>query len=217
MFDFFTRKWLEETKSYKFIIVITIIYLIIYSYNYFILFDYEHFKKILPFATDNSVKQLIHDTKKIIWVFPLLTVLFIFIRIFLNTFCLLLGVYSKNEIISAKQIFKISLLSEFVYIFRDLIGFVYELIYGQKNINEFDGSLSIYSLIKNTIPSDSWAILPSKSLSIYSLLYLIVLSLLYKSIVRTTFTKSIAFVSIYFFLGFSLWIVVNMSVNLFIK
>ncbi len=206
---------LIEIKIYKSVLVILISYLAIYSFYYFRLFDYDSLKKVLSFESEESINQFLTNVKQLSWLFPLFTVLFIFLRILLTTFCMLLGIYSNNESISARKIFKFSLIAECVYVLRDLSKVIYQFIQKGKNVDEYAGSFSIYSLFRDVIPSNSWLILPSKSISIYLLLYLVVLVALYKDTSAKSMAKSISFVLVYYLLGFALWIALNMSYNIY--
>ncbi|MEO8174935.1 MAG: hypothetical protein ABI581_17700 [Sediminibacterium sp.] len=206
------------TKTYVFLVFVLIAYLATYSLYYARLFDYEYLKKAFSFATEDSLKNFMINVKQISWIFPVFTVLFIFMRISLTSFCLLIGTYSDGESIPVKKLFKISLIAELVYVFRDLMKIIYLFFQGETNVDEYAGSFSIYSFFRDHIPANSWITLPAKSISIYFFAYMVTLIMLYKTVSGKSLSKSTSFVSTYYILGFTLWIVLNMSFNnLFVK
>lgn len=202
-------------KKYKIFIFLTIAYLAIYYLYYAKVFDYALANKMTPGVQDDYIRSITKSGKYIGWILVVLTVCFIYVRVFFVSLFLLTGTYLSNTIkITFNNILRIVLAAEFVFLFRDALVIGAALMSDNPDSPVFDASFSLGFLFNQALIEYPYLAYPLKSFSLYLVTYVIVLTLLIKKD-TTGFGNSLKFICSYFGLGFFIWIALVVSFNLY--
>ncbi len=202
-------------KNYKLVFLVAVIYLVLYHLYYAGIFDYLVEKKISIGIQGEYLKGYMKRGQLFLWMMNILTVGMIFIRILFVTLCLLLGtILSKNVKLSFRNLLKIVLLSEFVFLVRDISVISVILISKNPDRPVIDVSLSAGSFFSKFVRDYPMLSMPASSISLYLLVYILVLSfLIYKS--RIAWGSSLKFVCSYYGISYIIWLLLSFSFNLY--
>src|SRR5947208_658541 len=89
---------LHAIKKYKLFIFLTVAYLAIYYLYYAKVFDYVLAKKMTLGVQDEYIRSITKSGKFISWILVVLTVCFIYVRVFFVSLFLLTGTYLSNKV-----------------------------------------------------------------------------------------------------------------------
>lgn len=206
---------IQATRKYKIFIVLTAIYLVLYYFYYARVFDYVVDYKATINAGDEYISGFLKKGKVVNWLLLSLTICFIYIRIFFVSLFLLTGTYlSKNVRISYGNIVKVVLLAEFVFVFRDMLIIGFALLGDNPDKPLFDASFSLDYFLSHWVVQYPYLAFPSRSISLYLVVYIIVLSLLIK-LYKIGFSDSLKFTCSYFGISYIIWLALGVSFNLY--
>lgn len=166
----------------------------------------EHFEQ----RVSNDVLYHILDWRqKWNWLTYALLPLISIIQFSLISLCLYVGVYLLDYPISLSRIFKVVLISEFVFLIPALIKLIwFGLILTNYSLTDlqFYSPLSILQIYDPTYVQ-SWLIYPLSTLNVFELAYWIVLSVLLGKELSQNFDRMFGLVSSTYGIGLFLWVV----------
>ena len=202
-------------KNYKLILLLAIGYFLLYHLYYARLFDYVVDKRVALGAQGEYLKGYIQRGKIFLWLINTLTVVMIFTRILLVTGCLLLGTFLSSKVkVAFRDLLKMVLLSEFVFLVRDTLVITFMLLSKNPDKPVVDASLSAGSVLGRLVREYPVMVLPASSISLYLLGYVLLLSfLLFKR--KVSWGASLKFVCGYFGVGYLVWLLLSLSYNLY--
>jgi hypothetical protein len=202
-------------KKYKIFLLLTLLYLILYYLYYARVFDYVVEHKTSINAQDDYISNYVKKGKVINWLLIILTVCFIYVRVFFVSLFLLTGTYlSKHVRISYSDIVRVVLLAEFVFLLRDMLIIGFTLLSDNPDKPLFDASFSLNFFLNNLLIQYPFMAFPFKSISLYLLAYIIVLTLLIRNY-KTGFKDSLKFTCSYFGISYVIWLALAVSFNLY--
>jgi hypothetical protein len=193
-------------KKYKIFLLLTLLYLILYYLYYARVFDYVVEHKTSINAQDDYISNYVKKGKVINWLLIILTVCFIYVRVFFVSLFLLTGTYS--------DIVRVVLLAEFVFLLRDMLIIGFTLLSDNPDKPLFDASFSLNFFLNNLLIQYPFMAFPFKSISLYLLAYIIVLTLLIRNY-KTGFKDSLKFTCSYFGISYVIWLALAVSFNLY--
>lgn len=202
-------------KNYKLFFLLAIGYFLLYHFYYARLFGYALDKRISMGTQGEYLKGYIKRGEFFLWLMNTLTVCMIFIRILLVTGCLLLGTFLSRKVkVSFRDLLKMALLSEFVFLIRDTLVISFMLLSKNPDRPVVDASLSAGSILGRLVREYPVIVLPASSISLYLLGYILLLSfLLFKR--KVTWGASLKFVCSYFGIGYLVWLLLSLSYTLY--
>ncbi len=207
---------IKATYIYLFLILISsIINYVLQSYiiNDNIYIDY--FQNQLGYE---RILKMVNEQKKWAWLnYALLPVIYL-LKFSLITFWVLCGTIIAGYKITFKSIFKVVLVTEFVWLlpsFTLIIWFgLIETSYTFNDVQYF-APLSLLNLF-NASQLDPWLIFPLKSLNLFEVIYLLVLALGIKKIMKKDYDSALKFTLPVYGSALVVWIlfVTFLSINL---
>jgi hypothetical protein len=202
-------------KNYKLFLLLLVAYLVPHHFYYAKMLDYLVSKKMAIGVGGVDLRSYIQRGQLFGLVMNIMTVSLIFVRIVFVTLCLLLGTFLSNSVkLSFRQLLKAVLLSEFVFLVRDIVVISFMLASKNPDRPVVDASLSAGSLFGGLVKEYPAFALPASSISLYLLGYIFLLSfLLFRQ--RITWWSSLRFVCSYFGVSYIIWICLTVSFNLY--
>ncbi len=199
-------------------IILIISYFFIYYLYYSMVLDYTFIEKLFYFAPKEHILKIVQDAKKNIWAFPSVIIVFVVFRVFFLSAILLMGGFiSENKAISFKLIISILILSEFVFLLRDILIIGTSLLSHDPRNPFIDMSLSIDKLFNSSVISYPGLNIILKSLSVYLAVYFFVTSLLLSIAIRTKLKDSLRFTLTYIGTGYAIWLMLSAGMNLYVS
>jgi hypothetical protein len=166
----------------------------------------------------DRILQMIDTQKKWAWLnYALLPVIYL-VKFSLITFWILCGTIIAGYNTNFKSIFKVVLVAEFVWLLPSLILLVwFGLIDTSYTFNDvqYFAPLSLLNLF-DASQLDSWLIFPLKSLNLFEVIYLLVLALGIKKIMKKDYDSALKFTLPVYGSALVVWIlfVTFLSINL---
>lgn len=200
----------------SFILIIS--YFFIYYLYYSKVLDYSYIEKLFSFAPKEHVAKITKEAKKNILAFPIVVIIFVVLRVAFLSFILLMGSFiNEKKIASYKKIVTILVLSEFVFLFRDFLIIGASLLSRDPHRPSIDLSFSLDKLFSSAIVALPGINIILKSLSLYLVIYFIVVSFLFAIGLGDKFKESLRFTLVYVGTGYIIWIMLNAGANLYIS
>jgi hypothetical protein len=200
-------------------IIITIASLLnILLFNYFINTHnivYNHYSELLSYQ---QLQQLLESQEKWSWLGYAIIPLVILIRTSLVSLCLSIGVffyYTENQV-KFKQLFKITLLGDFIFVLLGYFKFSYFFFvktnYTLQDIQQFYPLSYINFLtIENIEP---WLIYPLQAINLFEIGYFFILVYGLYKLLKNEYLKSFEIVAVSYGTGMVIWVGLIMFLTL---
>ena len=192
--------------------------LIHYSIDYLYLSNdnlfYQSFGEQL--AADR-IEKMIELSRKWQWMGYFLIPLLVLIRISFTSTCIYIGCFFADLIVHFGKLFKIAVLADFVFVLAGLVKVVILIFF--KGIDTMDDlqfqPLSLLELFDRK-SLEPFFIYPFAIISIFELLYWLILAWLLSDIIDQPFTESLKTVSSSYGAGLALWVLftIFLTINL---
>jgi hypothetical protein len=202
-------------KLFKLVVLLTVLYLTGYYFYYGKVLNYVVDQKASLGIQGEYLQKFVKTGNIIRWVLMGLTVILIYVRIFFISLFLLAGTYlSKQVKLSYKEIVRIVLVAEFVFLIRDSLSIVSTVLSPIVSKPIMNASLSLDFIFGKFLLQYPFLAFPVKSISLYLLAYILVLSALMKK-EGVSFSKGLGFTCRYFGVSFFVWLLLVVSFTLF--
>lgn len=205
-------------SSHIFLILVLATWLLNYFYENVLLSDnilVSYFEKQL---SHDKVLEIVNFKKDWDWLNYVTTPLIYVLKISMITFWILCGLIIFGFKISYKELFRVVLISEFIWLLPSTILIIwFGLIDTSYTFNDvqYFAPLSLLSLF-DASQLDSWLIFPLKSLNLFEVIYILVLALGIKKIMKKDYDSALKFTLPVYGSALVVWIlfVTFLSINL---
>ncbi|MDP3434844.1 MAG: hypothetical protein Q8T04_18040 [Bacteroidota bacterium] len=212
-YEYFIR-W----NGWKIFLLLTgITVLTTFTINDFFLTEGLYYQSFGEKLAADRIAKVIELTMKWQWIGYITTSVVIMIRICFAALCIYIGCFLGNFNIKYNDLFKIALVSDFVFVIAALTKL--GILFLFKQVSVLDDlqfqPLSLLELFgKGTV--DSFLIYPYSLISVFELLYWFVLAWLLSHVINRSFFNALKMVALSYGLGLFLWVlfVVFISLNL---
>ncbi len=189
---------------------VLITYAILMIANKYILIDndlyYQHFGEKLSYA---RITEMIQGKENIKWLTFSVSTLLRGLKLVLISFVLLAGCFLANKRTDFVQVFKIVIISEFVFVlqlFTKVIWFgVFHTHYDLVDVHNFS-PLSLINFL-DLLQLEFWQIYPLNLFNLFEALYVIALGYQLKTIIESDFSLSLKLVVVSYGSGLLIWVV----------
>jgi len=197
------------------VLILLTLYLVIY---------YAYYERSFNLASSDTETLKLYNMQestfekhreKVKWLLILFSIIIIAVRISFASVFLLAGTYLNNKVkIGYKKIANTVLLAEFIFIVRDILILLERMIRSHPEKAVFDPSLSLNSFFTDFLTDYPILALPSRSLSLYLLLYIFIIALIIGR-QNLSFRSSLSFTFKYFGLSYFIWITLAVTFSLY--
>jgi hypothetical protein len=165
----------------------------------------------------DRIAKMFEMSQKWQWIGYVFTPIVILIRISFTAICLYIGCFLVNSKIRFKELFKVALIADFVFILAGIAKLVILIFF--KNVSKLDDlqfqPLSLMELFhRNSV--DKLFVYPFSLINVFELLYWLVLAWLLSGLLEKPFGNSLKRVASSYGTGLLLWVlfVMFLTVNL---
>ena len=188
-----------------------------FAINYLFLTEGLYYQSYGTQLAVNRIAEIIELSKKSQWIGYVFIPIALLIRISCTSICIYIGCFLANVKVGFNQLFKVALLSDFVFVLAGIIKLVTLIFFKEINtISDLHSQpLSLLELFdKESI--DLILIYPFSIISFFELLYWLVLARLLSEVINQPFNESIKTVASSYGVGMLLWVlfVMFLTVNL---
>jgi hypothetical protein len=167
--------------------------------------------------TVDRIAKLIEFSQKWQWLGYLFIPIVVLLRVSFTTICLYTGFFLANFKVRFKDLFKVALLADFVFVLAGIVKLVILIFFKEVNtLNDLQFQpLSIMEVFDRT-KVDAMLLYPLSLISVFELLYWLVLAWLLTGLVEKSFGNSLKTVATSYGTGLALWVlfVMFLTVNL---
>jgi hypothetical protein len=204
-----------KIQNYKLLLVLAIAYFLLYHFYYARILELVTAKKISIGVQGEYLQEYIKRGRFFLWLMNFLTVFMIFIRVFFFASTLLLGTFLSNNVkLSFTTLLKMVLLSEFVFLLRDILVISFMLMSKDPDRPVVDASLSVSTLFSNWVRNNPVFALPASSISLYVFGYIFILSFILSKR-KMAWGNSLKFVGSYIGISYIVCLLLSLSFNLY--
>ena len=168
----------KNSSNIKLLFGIILIYyfFIIYFSNQFIYTNDFYTQVLSNQIASDRVEQLLSQQKKWSLIGYLFFTVFFYLKIFLPTLCIFTLCYLSNIKITWKEVFKVALVAEIVFLIYSLYRFGYFLLRPPQSLDDASNfaPLSLYQLFGSASPK--YLQYPLQNINVFEIAYWIVLS-----------------------------------------
>lgn len=200
-----------------FLFLIFLVSLISIAVNYLFLNDSLYYQEFGEQLAINKIEPIILTIKKWQWLGYVIIPIVIMIRVGFITICLYIGLFVADLKVRFRELFKVALLSDFVFVLAGLVKLIILIFF--KEVNTLEDiqfqPLSLMQLFdKGSV--DALLIYPLSLLNIFEVLYWLALAWLLTGVVEKPFGSSLKTVASSYGTGLLLWVlfVMFLTVNL---
>lgn len=212
------NKGLVKFNSWKYILIILGIYAIIDCViNYLFISDGIYYQSFGEKLATERIAKMIEQSQKWQWLSYVFMTVIVLIRIGFTTTCLYSGLFVANLKVRFRDLFKVALLADFVFVLAGLVKLVILIFF--KEVNTLDDlqfqPLSLMQFFdKGSV--DSLLVYPLSLISIFELLYWLALAWLLTGVIEKPLSSSLKTVASSYGTGLLLWVlfVMFLTVNL---
>jgi hypothetical protein len=210
-----------KIHNYSFVLyffVITIISILIsFSLNYLFLFDSLYFQSFGEKIATDRIAKIIEQSHKWQWLGYVFIPIVVLLRVSFTTICLYTGFFLANFKVRFKDLFKVALLADFVFVLAGLVKLVILIFFKEVNtLNDLQFQpMSLMEVFDRT-KVDALLLYPLSLISIFELLYWLTLAWLLSGITERPVGNSLKTVASSYGTGLALWVlfVMFLTVNL---
>lgn len=209
---------LLKQNSWKyFLLIVGLSALIAFSFNYLFISEGIYYQSFGEKLATDRIAKLIEQSQKWQWLGYVFMPSVILIRVSFTAICLYSWYFLANLKIRFRDLFKVALLADFVFVLASLVKLVILIFF--KEVNTLDDlqfqPLSIMQLFdKDSV--DALLFYPLSLFGIFEFLYWLALAWLLTGVVEKPFGSSLKMVASSYGIGLLLWIlfVMFLTVNL---
>jgi hypothetical protein len=213
-----TSRYILDFNSLKFLLLlISINVFLAFSIIYLFLNEGLYYQSFGEQLAVDRIDKMFGDFQKWRWIGYLFIPIAVLIRVSFTAICLYIGCFIANSQIRFRVLFTLSLLADFVFVLAGIAKLVILIFF--KDVSKLDDlqfqPLSFLELFpKNTI--EKMFIYPFSLLSVFELLYWLVLAWLLSGLLEKSFGNSLNRVASSYGVGLLLWVlfVMFLTVNL---
>ncbi|MCA4893611.1 MAG: hypothetical protein ING84_01240 [Cytophagales bacterium] len=182
-------------------------FLLVFSMNWSLVTDDLYYNTLGDQLSFERINELIDLNKKWNWVIYLITPMLYLLKFFLVAICLSMGVFLFRFEVGLKVLFKIALLSEFIFLFPSIIKlFWFNLVSASYTFTDLQSfaPLSIVNLFDRA-NLDTWLLYPLSLLNLFEVTYIITLAYLLSGAIKSDFILSLKLVVFSYGAGLFIW------------
>jgi hypothetical protein len=192
-----------------FILLCLVSVIIQWTSNFILLTEDVYYEVLQNQISLEKIDELISGNQKWGWLIYTFIPIFLFLKISLVVGSLFIGTSIQRNTISMRPIFKIVILSEFIFLLLPIIKLVWFSVFNTDyNLNDLQlfSPLSIFSLTSQNLV-ESWLVYPLCLLNLFELAYWCILAWQLKDILNRDFVGSLGFVAKTYGVGLLLWVI----------
>lgn len=203
------REWFDFDKRLYFVLICLLYGVIIFLNQEFIIHEQLYFEAYGEQLSYERITQMIELNRDWAWLNYVLLPIFVLIKVFLVSVCLLIGVLLSDIKLSFRKVFQIVLIAEMIYLIPAFIRTFYFIFwlrdFGLEDLTSFDPFSLLGWLGRDSL--DIWWHYLLYSLNIFELLYWLTLALGFKMVIRQlSYLSALELVASSYGLGLLLWI-----------
>ena len=211
-------KYCINYKSWKiYLFLLLFLEFLSFSTSYLFLTDSLYYQTFGEQLAIGRIEQILENIKNWQWIGYLFIPIALLIRISFTTICLYTGFFLANLKVRFKDLFKVALLADFVFVLAGIVKLVILIFFKEVNtLNDLQFQpLSIMEVFDRT-KVDAMLLYPLSLISVFELLYWLVLAWLLTGLVEKSFGNSLKTVATSYGTGLALWVlfVMFLTVNL---
>ncbi|MDX9880765.1 MAG: hypothetical protein RBS73_01790 [Prolixibacteraceae bacterium] len=209
------NEYLLKFNSWQFFfILISFVTLIIFGINYLFVFDVLYYQSFGEKLASDRIAKMIEQSQKWEWLGYVFIPVIILIRVSFTTICLYIGFFLINLKVRFENLFKIALLSDFVFVLAGIAKLVILIFFKEVSVLEdlqFQ-PLSLMELFDRTT-IDPLFVYPLSLVNVFELLYWLALAWLLAGVIEQSFGKSLKLVASSYGSGLLLWVLFVMFIT----
>jgi hypothetical protein len=202
-------------QYFGFILLLYILINIILSW--YIISDELYYQSFDEQLRTDLISKIINFKNKWDWIGFLVTPLLIFLKVLFVAACLAVGNFVLDLKLKFKQLFRIAILAETIFLVASFVRIVWFLLFPDNLSLEYIQSFYPLSLLNLVVIKNipQYLIYPLQLINVFELLYWIVLAYLIGIYTNKSFDKSFGFVAKTYGVGLFAWVVlvVFLSIN----
>jgi hypothetical protein len=212
------NKYLLKLNSWKcFILLLCFPILTTFAVNYLFITEELYYNLFSETLAVDRITKIIEQSQKWQWIGYLFIPIVLLIRISFTTICLYTGFFLANFKVRFKDLFKVALLADFVFVLAGITKLVILIFF--KEVSTLDDlqfqPFSLMELLdRKTV--DALLLYPLSLIGVFELLYWLALAWLLTGVVEKSFGSSLKSVATSYGSGLFLWVLLVMflTVNL---
>lgn len=200
-----------------FLLLIGFTIFVAFSINYLFLSDGLYYQSFGERLASDRIAKMIESTQNWQWVGYVFLPIVVLIRVCFTAICIYIGCFLANIKVGFIPLFKVALLSDFVFVLAGVIKLVVLIFF--KDVSTISDlqfqPLSLMELFDRE-SVDTMFIYPFSLVSVFELLYWLVLAGLLSEVINQPFGKSLKTVASSYGIGLMFWVlfVLFLAVNL---
>jgi len=210
--------YLLKYNGWKYFFLLTVFAILItFAINFLFVSDGLYYQSFSERLATERIAKMIELSRKWQWLVYVFLPVVILIRICFTAICIYIGCYLANIKVGFKELFKVALLSDFVFVLAGIAKLIFMIFFKDiSTISDFQFQpLSLIELFdKESV--DALFIYPFSLISVFELLYWLVLAGLLSSVINQPFSKSLKTIASSYGIGLLFWVlfVMFLTVNL---
>ncbi len=208
--------YISNSSGWKYFFLLTIFsVLIVFAFNFIFLTDGIYYQSFGDHLALERIGKIIELSRKLQWVSYILIPIMVLIRVGFTTSCLYIGCFFTEIRIHFSKLFRIALLADFVFVLAGIIKLVILIFF--INVNTLSDlqfqPLSLMQLFDRS-SVEPYFIYPLSLISLFEVLYWLVLARLLSEIIEQPFDKSFKTVAFSYGSGLLLWVLFAMFLTI---
>ncbi|MHB9141754.1 MAG: hypothetical protein ACYC25_07775 [Paludibacter sp.] len=191
--------------------------LITFVIHYLFIFDGIYYQSFGERIASDRIANMIQQSHKWQWLGYAFIPVVVLLRISFTAICLYSGAFISNLKVQFKDLFKVALLAEFVYVLAGIAKLIILIFFKEVNtLNDLQFQpLSLQELLGNRV-TDALFIYPFSLINVFEFLYWLALAWLLSGIIEKPLGRSLKMVATSYGTGLALWVlfVMFITVNL---
>lgn len=185
-----------------------------YFINKFIYSDYILYNALDDQLSTDRITTIIYLIKKLKWIGYILIPIVLFVKIYLISFCIEIGVIFKSYKVNIKNIFHVVLVAELVFLTQQIVRTLSLYFSNYNTLNEIQNfyPLSILSLFE---PENLaiWLVYPLQVLNIFMLAYFFLIAYGLSIFLNKNFTGMLSFTFGTYGICLLIWVLLVMFIH----
>lgn len=209
---------ISKINSWKYFLLITAFFVLMtFATKYLFLSDGIYYQTFGEQLSINRIDKIIEISQKWQWIGYLFIPIVVLIRVSFTAICLYIGCFLANSLVRFKELFKVALLADFVFVLAGIIKLLVLILF--KDVSKLEDlqfqPLSLMELFHRD-SVDKLFIYPFSLINVFELLYWLVLAWLLAGLLEKPFGNSLKRVASSYGTGLLLWVlfVLFLTVNL---
>ena len=210
--------YLLKYNGWKYFFLLTFFAILItFAINFLFVSDGLYYQSFSERLTTERIAKMIEASQKWQWLGYVFLPVVILIRVCFTAICIYIGCFLSNIKVGFLQLFKVALLADFIFVLIALTKLLMLIFF--KDVSTLEDlqfqPLSLLELFDRK-SIDTLFIYPFSLISVFELLYWLVLARLLSEVINQPFDKSIKTVASSYGVGMFLWVlfIMFLTVNL---